>query len=212
MVPEAKEQFLFDPDKFEMNEDLYNLEEHALSTAELKHYGELATQIRGNFEQKAKAIVDNFRQEEQLDVESKVFVPHKLRRFYTPVKERAQPNLKADFKEIELPARKNTACRRKLRRHTVSQIINAVMAGGKTQQEVALQFGTTEVLVGKLVRDYRNGKGVLNKLKADEENRTITMTAAVKVIQAFIDRKQNIWRAAQIVEEVKGEGAGHHHH
>jgi hypothetical protein len=50
------------------------------------------------------------------------------------------------------------------------------------------------VLVGKLVREYLSGKGILNKLKADEENRTITMTAVMKVIQGFLDRKQNIWR------------------
>ena len=107
-----------------------------------------------------------------MEAEDKVFVPHKLRRFYTPNKERAQPKHKEDFRAIELPERQKTTQRKRLSRYTVSQIINKVMAGSMTYKEVALQFKTTEVLVGKIVREYRSGKGILNKLKADEDNRT----------------------------------------
>ena len=60
---ENEEQFLFDPDNHNMDENLYNLEENAMSTEELIQYGELSTNIRRSFEQKAKAIVDSLKHE-----------------------------------------------------------------------------------------------------------------------------------------------------
>ncbi len=78
------------------------------------------------------------KQEQQLEAENTVFVPHKLRRFYTPLKERAQPKHKEDFRAIELPDRQKTTHRKRLKRFTVSQIINTVMNGRKTYKEVAL--------------------------------------------------------------------------
>ena len=56
---------MFDPDKFPMEEENYDLEEHKLSSEDLKGYGALASQIRSGFEAKAKGIVDGLKNEEQ---------------------------------------------------------------------------------------------------------------------------------------------------
>ena len=60
---------------------------------------------------------------------------------------------------------------------------------GVKQGEGEYTWANGDKYTGEWRRDKRNGKGVLNRLKADEENRSVRMTAAMNVIQGFIDRK-----------------------
>ena len=63
LVEENKDQILFDPDTHPYEEQLYDLEQNQLPAEELISYGELASELRRNFELKAKAIVDSLKQE-----------------------------------------------------------------------------------------------------------------------------------------------------
>jgi hypothetical protein len=54
----------------------------------------------------------------------------------------------------------------------------------------------TTVLIGKLVRGKKTGDGSLYKLKAKEEEKDSKLQATVRTIEAFLDRKQHIWRTS----------------
>jgi transposase len=78
----------------------------------------------------------------------------------------------------------------------VKLILAAVVEQKMAYKEVAAKYNVTTVLIGKLVRGKKAGDGSLNKLKAKEEARDSKLKATVNTIEAFLERKQHIWRTS----------------
>ena len=112
----------------------------------------MATKIRANFVNKAKELVELEKLKNKDDPSKVDFIPHTLRRSYTPKKISQGKNDKFDFRDNIVPVRTKSTTRLELSSDHVELILNAVFIEKLSYQEVADKFKVKKALIGSLVK------------------------------------------------------------
>ena len=72
-----------------------------------------------------------------------------------------------------------------------------------TPKEIATMFSVKRPLVYRIIKGFSKKSGHYEALQAKEQAARSQMEVIVKVVQAFIDRGQHIWRRSQVKDEIK---------